>query len=137
MVPSQVKLLKGSKVLRLYYDADPAHPDGEHHYDLSFEFLRVHSPSAEVRGHSEADRVLQKGKKHVLIKSIEAVGNYAIKPTFDDGHDTGIFSWNYLYDLALNQHTYWQTYLQELHEAHASRDPDTQVVQLFSPPKSK
>ena len=90
---------------------------------LSAEILRVYSPSAEVRGHSEAERKLQTGKKNVTIRQIEAVGNYAIRITFDDGHDSGIYAWDFLLDLARNREDYWQKYLTELKLANASRLP--------------
>ena len=90
---------------------------------LPAELLRVYSPSAEVRGHSESERVLQTGKKHVGITAIEPVGNYAIRIVFDDGHDTGIYSWAFLADLAQNQESFWQRYLGELEEKNASRLP--------------
>ena len=100
---------------------------------LPAELLRVYSPSAEVRGHSEAERVLQSGKKHVGVRRIEAVGNYAIRIVFDDGHDTGIYSWAFLRDLAENQERYWQNYLREMKEKNASRLPTIPVGQ-WAPP---
>ena len=103
------------------------------------ELLRVYSPSAEVRGHGGDQKVLQTGKKHVGIRSIEAVGNYAIRLIFDDGHDTGIFAWDYLYDLGQNQDSYWQTYLTELKAANGSRLPNIPVGQWRpdrTPPQS-
>ena len=90
---------------------------------LPAELLRVYSPSAEVRGHSDAERVLQTGKKHVSVTAIESVGNYAIRITFDDGHDSGIYAWDYLQDLDQNQEQYWNAYLAELKAANASRLP--------------
>ncbi|MEM7096626.1 MAG: DUF971 domain-containing protein [Pseudomonadota bacterium] len=90
---------------------------------LPAELLRVYSPSAEVRGHSSEERKLQTGKKHVGIRQIEAVGNYAIRITFDDGHDSGIYSWEFLHDLGSNQEQYWQEYLTDLKKANASRLP--------------
>ncbi len=91
-------------------------------YHLPFEFLRVWSPSAEVRGHGVGQETLQTGKRDVLINTIEQVGHYAIKPVFSDGHDSGIFSWDYLYDMCLNQEEMWQDYLDRLEQAGASRD---------------
>ena len=88
---------------------------------LSAEFLRVHSPSAEVRGHSDAERVLQTGKKHVRIEKLEPVGNYAIRIVFSDGHDTGIYSWEYLHDLFARKRSLWSEYLADLQRANASR----------------
>ena len=104
-----------------------AWPDAR--FDLPAELLRVYSPSAEVRGHSEQERVLQTGKRNVGIKAIEAIGNYAIRITFDDGHDSGIFAWDYLYDLGNNQAKHWQDYLSELKQANASRLPTIPVGQ--------
>ena len=104
-----------------------AWPDAR--FDLPAELLRVYSPSAEVRGHSEQERVLQTGKKNVGIKAIEAIGNYAIRLTFDDGHDSGIFAWDYLYELGNNQAKHWQDYLSELKQANASRLPTIPVGQ--------
>jgi len=123
MTPSAVSLHKRSKELELAY------PDGSN-YRLSCEFLRVYSPSAEVLGHGPGQEVLQTGKQHVGIKQIKSVGNYALQPVFDDGHDTGIYSWDYLYKLCTNQEAMWQTYLDRLAEAGANRDPDVQVVKL-------
>ena len=90
---------------------------------LPFELLRVYSPSAEVRGHGPGQEVLQTGKRDVDIVAVEQVGNYAIQPRFSDGHDTGIFSWDYLHWLGENQSRLWQDYLQRLEAAGASRDP--------------
>ena len=104
-----------------------AWPDAR--FDLPAELLRVYSPSAEVRGHSEQERVLQTGKKNVGIKAIEAIGNYAIRITFDDGHDSGIYAWDYLYELGNNQAKHWQDYLNELKQANASRLPTIPVGQ--------
>jgi DUF971 family protein len=110
-----------------------AWPDAR--FDLPAELLRVYSPSAEVRGHSEQERVLQTGKKNVGIKAIEAIGNYAIRITFDDGHDSGIFAWDYLYELGNNQAQHWQDYLSDLKQANASRLPTIPVGQ-WQPNKS-
>jgi DUF971 family protein len=98
-------------------------------FNLPAELLRVYSPSAEVRGHSREERKLQTGKKNVGIKQIEAVGNYAIRITFDDGHDTGIFAWSYLNEIGSNQDTFWQDYLTDLKQANASRLPKIRVNQ--------
>ena len=126
LVPTELKLHKKSGELELVYS------DGKS-YSLSAEFLRVHSPSAEVRGHGKGQEVLQSGKRDVRITAIATVGNYAIKPSFDDGHDTGIFSWEYLRDLATNESSLWQEYLAKLQAAGATREalpPDTQVIQI-------
>jgi DUF971 family protein len=122
-IPSAVKLHQKSAVLELQYE------DGSN-YQLSCELLRVYSPSAEVRGHGSDQEVLQTGKKHVAISEIRTVGNYAIQLVFDDGHDTGLYSWDYLYDMGLNQDRYWQEYLARLHAAGASRDPNVQVLRV-------
>jgi DUF971 family protein len=123
MTPEAVSLHTRSRELELAYS------NGET-YRLSCEYLRVYSPSAEVQGHGPGQEVLQSGKLHVGIKAIKPVGNYALQPVFDDGHDTDIFSWDYLYKLCLNQETWWQDYLDRLAAAGASRDPDVQVVKL-------
>ena len=129
-VPSELKLHKKSGTLELVYD------DGKR-FSLSAEFLRVHSPSAEVRGHGKGQEVLQTGKRDVKITAISAVGNYAIKPSFDDGHDTGIYSWEYLRDLAQNESSLWHEYLAKLQAAGATREAlpaDTQVIQVKPAP---
>lgn len=128
MPPQQIKLHKKSRLLELRY------ADGSH-YQLSCEFLRVFSPSAEVRGHGRGQEVLQTGKLNVAIRDIIAVGNYAIQLVFDDGHDSGIYSWRYLRELGENHQTLWEGYLAELRAANASRDPDEQVVTLVDPSK--
>jgi DUF971 family protein len=92
-------------------------------FRLPFELLRVYSPSAEVRGHGPGQEVLQVGKREVGMRSVEPVGHYAIQPHFDDGHSTGIYSWDYLYWLGSNQTQLWQDYLDRLEAAGASRDP--------------
>lgn len=125
-IPSEIKLRKNSATLELIYS------DGSSH-SLSAEFLRVHSPSAEVRGHGKGQEVLQSGKRNVAILRIEPVGNYAIKLSFDDNHDSGIYSWDYLKELADNQSSLWQQYLAKLQAAGETRDslpPDTQVISV-------
>jgi DUF971 family protein len=114
--PTEVKLHQTSRILEV------AFADGRS-FKLPYEFLRVYSPSAEVRGHGRGQEVLQVGKRDVTIKEVEAVGHYAIRPTFSDGHNTGIFSWEYLYELGDDQEVLWQQYLQRLSKAGASRDP--------------
>ena len=101
---------------------------------LSAELLRVFSPSAEVRGHSEQERVLQTGKRHVGIKEMEAVGNYAIRIVFDDGHDTGIYSWDFLKELYDRRDEHWRDYLTQLKQANASRLP-TIPIGHWTPPR--
>jgi DUF971 family protein len=105
----------------------------EHNFNLPAELLRVFSPSAEVRGHSAEERILQTGKKNVGIRQLDAVGNYAIRIVFDDGHDTGIYSWEFLHELGTNQDNYWQEYVTELKTANASRLPTIPVGQ-WQPP---
>ena len=112
---------------KIGHSLEIAWPDAR--FDLPAELLRIYSPSAEVRGHSEKERVLQTGKKNVGIKAIEAIGNYAIRITFDDGHDSGIYAWDYLYELGKNDTKYWQDYLSELKQANASRLPTIPVGQ--------
>lgn len=124
--PTRLQLKKKSGLLVLHY------ADGSC-YELGAEFLRVHSPSAEVRGHGRGQAVLQTGKRGVGFKGIEAVGNYAVRLLFDDGHDSGIFSWDYLHHLCTEQDTLWQAYLDALQQAGARRDPlppDTQVITI-------
>jgi DUF971 family protein len=94
---------------------------------LPYEFLRVYSPSAEVRGHGPGQETLQVGKRDVTIAEVEAVGHYAIRPKFSDGHDTGIYSWEYLYDLGSRKDELWAQYLDRLERAGASRDTDGAV----------
>ncbi len=122
MNPTGITYHRNSKTLELTYA-------GRRASTLPAELLRVYSPSAEVRGHSDAERVLQTGKKHVGIERIEAVGNYAIRIVFDDGHDTGIYSWGFLRDLAENEADYWRRYLDDLDEKNASRLPTIPVGQ--------
>ena len=123
-VPIDIQLHTRSKTLELAY-AD------QQHFQLSCEYLRVYSPSAEVKGHGRGQEVLQTGKIDVGISAIHPVGNYAIQFVFSDGHDSGIFSWRYLYELCQHQQAYWQDYLERLRVAGASRDPQVQVVQVF------
>ena len=113
-LPQNIIVHQQSKVLELAYE--------DKTYQLPFEFLRVWSPSAEVRGHGVGQETLQTGKRDVLINTIEQVGHYAIKPVFSDGHDSGIFSWDYLYDMCVNQEEMWQDYLDRMEQAAASRD---------------
>ena len=114
--PTDIKLHQASRVLEI------AFADGRA-FRLPYEFLRVYSPSAEVRGHGPGQETLQVGKCDVGIKEVEPVGHYAIRPTFSDGHDTGIYSWDYLYDLGLRQDELWRSYLERLAAAGASREP--------------
>ena len=121
--PTSIKLHKTSRELELAWD------DGASG-SLSCEFLRVHSPSAEVQGHGPGQEVLQVGKKDVAITDVRAVGNYALQLVFDDGHDSGIYSWGYLRELCDNREALWERYLDRLHAAGATRDPDAQVIRI-------
>ena len=103
---------------------------GGERYSLSCEYLRVYSPSAEVGGHGPGQEVLQIGKINVGIGAIKPVGNYALQLVFDDGHDTGLYSWPYLYQLCVEQQARWQDYLDRMTQAGASRDPDVQVLKF-------
>jgi len=126
--PTEIKLHQKSRKMEIAFS------DGSQ-FELSYELLRVYSPSAEVRGHGPGQEVLQVGKRDVDIVSLEPSGNYAIQPTFSDGHDTGIYSWDYLYALGQNRETLWQEYLERLERAGASREPGPAP---FEPrPKSK
>jgi DUF971 family protein len=113
--PTEIKLHKVSRMLEVSFD------DGKT-FKLPFEFLRVYSPSAEVRGHGPGQEVLQTGKKDVDVAHIEPVGHYAVRLDFSDGHNTGIYSWDYLYESGLNQEPMWQRYLERLQQAGASRE---------------
>ena len=114
-VPTEIKLHQKSRVLEVAFD------DGKT-FRLPYEYLRVYSPSAEVRGHGPGQEVLQTGKQSVEIRSMEAVGSYAVQPLFSDGHGTGIYSWDYLYELGENQNRLWNDYLEKLKAAGASRE---------------
>ena len=114
--PTDIKLHQKSRVLEISF------ADGTT-FQLPCEFLRVYSPSAEVRGHGPGQEVLQVGKRDVEISQIEPVGSYAIQLTFSDGHDTGIYSWELLYEYGLHQEEMWRSYLKRLEEAGASRAP--------------
>jgi DUF971 family protein len=113
--PTEIKLHQKSRELEITFD------DGKV-FRLSCEMLRVYSPSAEVRGHGPGQEVLQVGKKDVEITAIEPVGTYAVKLVFSDGHDTGLYSWDYLHDLGVKQDGYWQSYLARMNVAGASRE---------------
>ncbi|TMH66935.1 MAG: DUF971 domain-containing protein [Betaproteobacteria bacterium] len=116
-IPTEIKLHQTSRAMELSF------ADGTR-FRLPYEFLRVYSPSAEVRGHGPGQETLQIGKRDVTIAELEPVGHYAVRPKFSDGHDTGIYSWDYLYDLGERQEELWQRYLARLAAAGASRDPD-------------
>lgn len=119
--PSKIHLHKHSRELELAYASGES-------FRLPSEYLRVHSPSAEVRGHGKGQEVLQTGKKYVNIDAINPVGNYAIQLVFSDGHDTGIYSWDYLYELGTEQEQNWADYLRRLQAANASREPASEPI---------
>ncbi|HEX4927493.1 MAG TPA: DUF971 domain-containing protein [Burkholderiales bacterium] len=119
MTPVEIKLHQKSRVFEIAFD------DGRT-FRLPYEFLRVYSPSAEVRGHGPGQEVLQTGKREVEIRSLEPVGSYAVQPVFSDGHSTGIYSWEYLYELGEHQDELWAQYLQRLQQAGASREAPKQ-----------
>jgi len=112
--PSDIKLHKKSKSLELTFEAG--------NFELRAEYLRVHSPSAEVRGHGVGQETLQTKKKFVGITDVELVGNYALKISFDDGHSSGLYTWSYLHDLSIHYDKYWKAYLEKLKAAGESRD---------------
>ncbi|PAU86660.1 1-(5-phosphoribosyl)-5-((5-phosphoribosylamino)methylideneamino)imidazole-4-carboxamide isomerase [Pseudomonas sp. WN033] len=120
-LPTTIKLHKTSRTLELGY------ADGRS-FALPAEYLRVNSPSAEVRGHGKP--VLQTGKQNVALLNVEPAGRYALKLVFDDGHDSGLYSWDYLYQLASEYPQRWQSYLDQLDAVGASRDPDVSVVRF-------
>ena len=123
-MPSKVKLHRGSNTLELQY------ADGSQ-YQLAAEYLRVYSPSAEVRGHGPGQEVLQWGKKQVALTDVQAAGKYALKLVFSDGHDSGLYSWGYLLELAQTEAEKWQDYLDRVANAGLDRDPDVSVVKLL------
>lgn len=125
MQPTDIRLHRKTAVLELRY------ADGSE-YSLPAEFLRVYSPSAEVRGHGKGQEVLQTGKRFVKIDKIQPVGHYAVQLHFDDGHNTGIYSWEYLRELALGQETLWNEYLERLKAAGARREPLEAGVQVVN-----
>jgi DUF971 family protein len=113
--PSNIVLHKASRLLEIAFD------DGST-FRLPFEFLRVYSPSAEVRGHGPGQETLQVGKRDVTIDDLQAVGHYALQPLFSDGHQSGIYSWEYLYELGTNQERLWADYLARLEAEGGSRE---------------
>ena len=124
-IPTEIKLHQQSRLMEISFDNGAS-------FKLPYEYLRVHSPSAEVRGHGPGQETLQTGKRDVVIDAVEAVGNYAIRPMFSDGHDSGLFSWDTLYELGRDYERNWQDYLARLEAAGASRDVDSTTL----PPKS-
>ena len=117
-VPSDIKLHKKSRILELCYD-------GGARYELPCEYLRVFTPSAEARGHGPGQEVLQTGKRDVEIERIEPVGTYALRLVFSDGHDSGLYSWDLLHNLAVHHEELWDDYLRLIESAGLSRDIDT------------
>ena len=118
---NQISIRKKNRQLELLYS-------NQESFLLSFEYLRINSPSAEVRGHNPKEEKLQHGKKNVGISKINRVGNYAIQIVFDDNHDSGIYSWEYLRYLSINKESLWSKYLKRLSEEGLSRDPNEQVL---------
>lgn len=116
-VPTDIKLRKQSKLLDVAFDDGSA-------FSLPFEMLRVYSPSAEVRGHGRGQETLQTGKEAVDIRAIEPIGHYAVRLIFDDGHDSGLFTWAYLHELGEHRDEKWQQYLDRLEAAGYAREPD-------------
>ena len=117
-IPSEIKLHQKSRRLELTYD-------GGETFLLDFEYLRVYTPSAEARGHGPGQETLQTGKRNVDIERIEPVGTYALRLVFSDGHDSGLYSWDLLYNLGKHHDELWQNYLAQLEEQGLSRDVDT------------
>ncbi len=113
--PTAITLHQSSRVLEIGFDTGEV-------FRLPFELLRVYSPSAEVQGHGPGQEVLQTGKRDVIVDALQMVGHYAVQPTFSDGHDTGLYTWEYLYRLGSGLDGYWQRYLQRLAEAGVDRD---------------
>ena len=126
-IPTEIKLRQKSRLMEITFSDGKA-------FELPYEYLRVYSPSAEVRGHGPGEETLQIGKKNVEITSIYPVGSYAIQPTFSDGHSTGIYSWEYLYDLGDNRDSLWDQYLRQLADAGATREP---LAEAPARPKTK
>ncbi len=114
--PTEIRLRKEEKIVEIDFD------DGRR-FSLPAEFLRIESPSAEVQGHGPGQKQIVAGRRHVGIMNLEPVGNYAVRLTFDDLHDTGIYSWDYLYHLGMTQETLWRDYLAQLDATGQSRDP--------------
>jgi DUF971 family protein len=117
-MPTEIKLHQKSRMLEIAFS------DGQR-FELPCEVLRVYSPSAEVRGHGPGQEVLQVGKKNVEITDVQPVGSYAVQLVFSDGHDSGLYSWDYLRDLGVNQEALWKQYLERMNEAGAHREPAT------------
>ena len=125
--PTEIKLHQVSRKLEIAFNNGTR-------FEFPYEFLRVYSPSAEVRGHGPGQEVLQVGKKNIEVKSIEPIGSYAVQLTFSDGHDTGLYSWDYLYELGENHAELWDRYMSRMEAASASREP---LAGAVARPKSK
>ena len=115
MTPTEIRLRRNSRLLAVSFE------DGSE-FELPFEYLRVHSPSAEVRGHGPGQETLQTGKENVAITAVEPVGHYAVRLVFDDGHDSGLYSWAYLYELGRDMAANWARYLDRLAAAGYARE---------------
>ena len=115
-IPTEIRLRRGSRLLEVSFD------DGSR-FELPFEYLRVHSPSAELKGHGPGQEVLVTGKEQVGIRAVEPVGQYAVKLVFDDGHDTGLYTWKYLHELGREQAAKWARYLERKAQAASARTP--------------
>lgn len=113
--PTEIKLHQQSRTLEIAFD------DGAR-FNMPYEYLRVQTPSAEARGHGPGQETLQTGKKNVKLLNVEPVGSYALKLVFDDGHDSGLYTWEYLYELGQHQDAIWKQYLEKLEAAGASRE---------------
>lgn len=129
MTPSKIRLRKDDNLLELQYSDNSR-------FELSAELLRVYSPSAEVKGHGPGREVLQYGKRDVKLSTVERAGNYALRLIFDDSHDSGIYTWDYLYHLGKNREALWRQYLDKLNAAGRHRDPAVRVVRLMDPNRS-
>ena len=127
LIPEKIRLNKKNNCLELkYVDTGEEQP-----FKLAAEYLRVYSPSAEVRGHGNAQATLQAGKKYIKLMDLSIVGNYALKLVFDDGHDSGLYTWSYLHELCTKETEYWQTYLEKLKSTALSRDPNESIVRFI------
>ncbi len=125
--PTEITVHSASRVLEIAFD------DGRV-FRLPFEYLRVYSPSAEVRGHGPGQETLQLGKKDVAVTELQPVGHYAVQPLFSDGHSSGIYTWRYLYELGARQEELWAEYLARLEEVGGSRDPgDPRNAAIMAP----
>ena len=122
--PTEIRLSPDKRSLSVAFEDGKA-------FSIPAELLRVNSPSAEVQGHAPSQRITVTGKKDVRITAVEPVGSYAVRLVFDDGHDSGLFTWEYLYELGKRQDALWEDYLLELKKAGKSRDPSEQVIKLM------